>query len=401
MRVYVINIDNEPLMPCSPRIARRLLRASKAKVKRRTPFTIKLNQPTSHYVQPVTAGMDIGSKTIGTAAIASKRVIYQAETVIRNDVSKKMTQRRMYRRTRRGRLRYRAPRFLNRTSSGLPPSLRSKVDSHLRERRQMEQILPISKWVVETTKFDIARISNNNFLVDNYQKGDQLGYYNVKAFVLDRDNYKCKSRQKCKHSDKLHVHHIRYRSQGGTNAPANLVTLCESCHKALHAGMFTIDSAPSRTRHAMHTNYIANNLKKLVPLQETFGYITKYVREQILHLPKTHYNDAVAIASGSNRIKSSDYVLLKRHVSSGDYRQTKGPHSNIRIPTGKLFGLRKFDLIQTPKGTGFIKGKRSTGWFVIGDIFSQLIDEVSVKKNCKRLQARSTTLIYQGIIHAM
>ena len=37
--VYVRNMDGKPLMPCSPAIARLLLKQGKVKVKRRTPFT--------------------------------------------------------------------------------------------------------------------------------------------------------------------------------------------------------------------------------------------------------------------------------------------------------------------------------------------------------------------------
>ena len=40
--VYVINYDEQPLMPCSQAIARLLLKQGKAKCIRRTPFTIKL-----------------------------------------------------------------------------------------------------------------------------------------------------------------------------------------------------------------------------------------------------------------------------------------------------------------------------------------------------------------------
>jgi len=79
---------------------------------------------------------------------------------------------------------------------------------------------------------------------------------------------------------------------------------------------------------------------------------------------------------------------------NGDYQQTKGSRSEKRIPTGKLFGLRKFDYIQTPKVTGFIKGKRSTGFFTISDLEGKVINpSVNVKKNCTRLTARTTTLI--------
>ena len=46
--VYVLNINNEPLMPCSNVIARLLLKQGKAKVKRRSSFTIKLTYKTTN-----------------------------------------------------------------------------------------------------------------------------------------------------------------------------------------------------------------------------------------------------------------------------------------------------------------------------------------------------------------
>lgn len=83
-----------------------------------------------------------------------------------------------------------------------------------------------------------------------------------------------------------------------------------------------------------------------------------------------------------------------------DYQQTKGKHSEKVIPTSKLFGLKKFDLIQTPKGIGFIKGKRSTGFFAISNLVGNVIGpSVNVKKNCKRLSARTTTLIERRMAH--
>jgi hypothetical protein len=86
-------------------------------------------------------------------------------------------------------------------------------------------------------------------------------------------------------------------------------------------------------------------------------------------------------------------VFFKRHVSAGDYQQTKGIRSQLKIPTGKLFGLRKFDLVKTAKGTGFVKGKRSIGFFTLMDIHNNtLTASVSVKKNAVRLNARTTTL---------
>ena len=400
MFVYVLNQKGDPLMPCKPAIARLLLKDGKAKVKKTRPFTIKLTVATTEYKQSVIAGMDTGSKVIGSAAITNGQVVYQAETQIRQDVFKKVKQRAMYRRNRRGRkCRYRPARWLNRASSyktgRLAPSIRSKVESHLREKKQVAALLPVTQWKVEAASFDIHKITNPDVQGVDYQKGNQKNYYNVKAYILDRDNYKCQSGRKVKHAEKLHVHHIQFRSTGGTNTPGNLVTLCECCHADLHAGKFELKAKKSKTKHATEVGVVKSQLKKVWRFTETFGYETKFKREQVLQLPKTHHNDAVAICCEDDEwVKPLDVVVNKRHVSKGDFQQFKGKRSEIRIPTGKLFGLRKFDLVKTSKGIGFIKGKRSTGFFALMDILNNTVTaSVNVKKNCIRLTARTTTLI--------
>lgn len=398
MEVYVLNKEGQPLMPTRPVIARLLLKEGKAKCIRRTPFTIKLLVDTTEYKQEVVAGMDTGSKTIGCAATANGKVVYQSEVQIRQDVSKKMEQRRMYRRIRRSRkTRYRKARWQNRASmrkkGKLAPSIKSKVDSHLREKKFVESILPVSRWKVEIASFDIHKISNPDVKRWDYQKGNQKGFYNVKAYVLHRDGYQC---QKCKtKKGKLHVHHVVFRSNGGTDSPENLIVLCSDCHDKLHKGEFEIKGIRSKTKHATEVGIVKSQLEKQFgDFEETFGYETKFKREQILQLPKSHHFDAVAICCEEGEIvELSDNIYFKKHVFKGDYQQTQGSRSEKRIPTGKLFGLRKFDYIQTPKVTGFIKGKRSTGFFAISDLEGKVINpSVNVKKDCIRLKARTTTL---------
>ena len=51
MKVYVLNKHSKPLMPCSPRKARLLLRDKKAKVIKKYPFTIQLLYGSSGYRQ--------------------------------------------------------------------------------------------------------------------------------------------------------------------------------------------------------------------------------------------------------------------------------------------------------------------------------------------------------------
>lgn len=387
-------------MPCKSVVARLLLKDGKARVKSRTPFTIQLMCDSTEYVQTVIAGMDTGSKTIGCAAISNGNVVYQAEITIRDDISKKMQRRAMYRSTRRGRKnRYRKARWLNRASmrreDRIAPSIRSKIDSHLREKKQVESILPISEWKVETASFDIHKITDPDISGEDYQNGNKKGYYNLKAYILNRDGYKCQSGRKVKHDDVLEVHHVIYLSNGGTNTPSNLITLCKGCHADLHSGEYELKGKRSKTKHATHMGIIKSQLKICWDFTETYGYETKFKREQVLELDKTHANDAIAICCEEGQyVKSMGYMYKKRHVSSGDYQQTKGRHSQMCIPTGKLFGLRKYDYIKTVKGFGYVKGKRSSGFFAIGNIDGMNVNNsVNIKRYVERLSARCSTLV--------
>ncbi len=51
--------------------------------------------------------------------------------------------------------------------------------------------------------------------------------------VLERDGHRCRVAG-CGSGRFLSVHHRKPRSAGGTNTPGNLVTLCASCHRAIH-----------------------------------------------------------------------------------------------------------------------------------------------------------------------
>lgn len=158
--VYVISTENKSLMPCSPVIARLLLKQGKAKCIKRNPFTIKLLYETTEYTQELTLGIDTGSSKIGSAVVNDKEeVVYISEVEIRNDISDKMTQRAKYRRNRRNRkTRYRKPRWLNRKNSikkdRFSPNMTSKLNSHMKEIKFIKSILPISKIIIETATFD-------------------------------------------------------------------------------------------------------------------------------------------------------------------------------------------------------------------------------------------------------
>src|SRR5919197_1996051 len=141
-RVFVLDTERKPLMPCSPARAKRLLGAGKAAVYRMKPFTIILKytvDPNPHqtswtgmsiqqtscagtHIQPVEFKVDPGSKTTGLALVGEfpkqgRVVLWAANLKHRGDaIRKRLADRRALRRGRRNRqTRYRAPRFDHRT----------------------------------------------------------------------------------------------------------------------------------------------------------------------------------------------------------------------------------------------------------------------------------------------
>jgi len=321
LKVLVLNNHEEALMPCSARKARILLKNNKAKVVRRLPFVIQLNDYSSTgYLQGLTLGVDSGHSTIGLSVTSETKEFIALELQLRNDISSKLETRSMYRRTRRGRLRYRKPRFNNRTrkEGWLPPSVQHKVDSHVKIIKLYQRYLPISKLIIETGSFDMARINNPSIENSDYQKGNQYGFNNVKAYILSRDKYTCQSGKKgC--SKELHVHHLVFRSKGGSDNPKNLITLCKKHHRQLHDGKLNINFKKHKVlRSATVMNIIrVYILKELPGAIETFGYITKSIRLEN-NIEKTHSNDAFVISGGVNqeRIDVIDYKLRRRNNRS-------------------------------------------------------------------------------------
>ena len=51
---------------------------------------------------------------------------------------------------------------------------------------KVHEVLPITKIVVETASFDIQKIKNPDIEGKEYQQGEQLGFWNVREYVLFR-----------------------------------------------------------------------------------------------------------------------------------------------------------------------------------------------------------------------
>lgn len=419
--VYVISQDGKPLMPCSNVIARLLLKNGKAKVKKREPFTIKLTYKTTNYTQNLTLGVDTGSSTLGSAVVRDNGdVVYMSEVTVRNDITDKMTQRAKYRRNRRNRkTRYRKARWLNRASSmrdnRFSPTMQSKLHSHVKEIEYIRSILPITEMVFETGQFDMhlmknPALANPTVRHWGYQKGINYGFENTRAMVLCRDNYTChycKGRHKDSH---LEVHHIMFRSQGGSDDESNLVTLCHTCHKDLHGGKIRLRLSGMKKgnlKYATQMNMIRKQLFRIYPdALETFGYVTKANRQH-LGIDKEHFYDACTIASQGNPFTVKCPLYKKKCVSDGDFQKTKGIRSQQPITTDKICGFRKFDKVRYFGHDYFIKGRMFKGGYaILMDINGRKADFSTMPKgfktpkmrNLKRIVARSTWMITTVVV---
>jgi hypothetical protein len=227
----------------------------------------------------------------------------------------------MYRRQRRSRLRYRKPRFDNRKkcSDWLPPSIQHKFDSHIRFINFLKKILPVTDVVIEVANFDTHKLKNPDVEGIGYQQGEQQGFWNIREYVLYRDNYTC---QLCGREDlPLEVHHIGFWKQDRTDRPGNLITLCTKCHTPKNhkegGKLYGMKPIQKPLKEATFMSTVRWKLVNTLMCSHTYGYITKSKRIS-LNLEKTHYNDAFCIAGGNNqeRIEPIYFEQIRRNNRS-------------------------------------------------------------------------------------
>ena len=407
--VYVLNKNGVPIMPTRNHAkVRVLLKQGKAKVVKRTPFTIQLLYDSTNYTQPISLGVDAGSKVIGLSATTNTKELFASNITIRNDIVNLLSTRRQNRRTRRShKTRYRQPRFNNRVFSKkqgwLAPSIQNKVETHLTCIKRVYDILPITNIVVEVASFDIQKIKNPSISGIEYQQGEQLNFWNVREYVLHRDNHTC---QCCKGKSKdniLNVHHIESRKTGG-NAPNNLITLCETCHTKYHKGLIKLPKTIKRGMSFRDATFMGimrwafyNKLKTMYPnVSLTYGYITKNTRINN-NLTKDHYVDARCI-SGHPLATPLGIVYYQKKVRCHN-RQI---HKNTFLKGGirkrnqapyLVKGFRLFDKVLYQGQECFIFGRRSTGRMDIRLLDGTHINPSVGFKKLKLLEPRSNYLV--------
>jgi len=323
--VYVQAKDGKPLMPTKRYgKVKWLLKTGQATVVRAKPFTIRLSYESATYAQPIELGIDAGYSKIGFSAVTAKEELLSGTCSLLEGQVERNKERLMYRRQRRSKLRYRAPRFANRRKpeGWLAPSIANKKATHLRLISLIKKLLPITSTTIEVAAFDIQRINKPEIKNKGYQAGEQTGFWNLREYILYRDKHKCQN-PNCKNHAKeiiLQVHHLGFWKGDHTDRPGNLITLCTKCHTPANhqkTGFLFGWEPKLGFAPAAFMNSVSEQLVKELGCKATYGYSTKSGRIA-LGLEKTHANDAFVIADGiiQNRCVPVDIIQTRRNNRS-------------------------------------------------------------------------------------
>jgi len=334
--VFVLDTNHKPLNPCKPGVARSLLKAGKAAVFRRFPFTIILKKEVKDNAQPMQLKIDPGSKTTGIVLLQADRVVWAAELQHRGQqVKDSLESRRSLRRGRRARkTRYRRPpkhewsrkskKFKSRhgrearkpvpshrRQGWLPPSLQHRVLTTMTWVNRLRKFTQITSISMELVRFDTQLMQNAEISGVEYQQGELAGY-ELREYLLEKWGRQCVY---CDKKDTpLEIEHIHTKSKGGSNRVSNLTLACNACNLAkgnqdikdfLVQKPDILKRILSRAKQPLKDAAAVNSTRwalfhqlKLtrLPLEVGTGGRTKYNRLR-LNLTKTHWLDAACVGA--------------------------------------------------------------------------------------------------------
>jgi len=396
MAVFVLDRNQKPLMPCSEKRARLLLGRKRARIHRMRPFTIRLvdRKVEDSILQPIKLKIDPGSMGTGISLV---RVSEVRQTVLAlidlkhrgANIHDALTQRRGFRRRRRGNLRFREKRFDNRTrpEGWLAPSLQHRVDTTMSWVDRLSHLAPVASIDMELVRFDMQLLENPDISGVEYQQGTLAGY-EVREYCLEKWGRKCMYCDATKVP--LQVEHIVPKADRGSNRPSNLGIACDPCNKrkaARPVEEFVQDPArlarikaqmrtPLRDAAAVNATRWAmfGALKGTgLPITTATGGRTKWNRSR--HgIPKTHALDAACVGTVEEVVSWRQPTLHVACTGRGRYKRTLLDKHGF--PRGRLMarkcvhGFATGDLVraEVPKGKkmGSYVGRvavRESGYF--------------------------------------
>lgn len=336
MTVFVVNKQGQPLMPTT-RVGkvRHLLKSGKAVIYKRDPFTIQLQYDTTNYTQPLELCVDTGYLYVGCSVKSEKKEYLSEQRDLLSDEKQQHDDRSKYRRSRRNRKRYRAPRFDNRKATKkkgwIAPSLKNKADRHIDIVKNICAVSPAQEVYLEMGQFDtqvLQAIEEGKPIPEglDYQHGPRYGFDTLREAVFQRDGYKCIF---CGRGiDKgaiLHTHHAYYWDDRHADRLDELATCCEKCHTPKNhekgGKLWGYNKEMKSFSGAAFMNtvkwYIYHQLKEILPdknIHITYGSVTKRTRLD-LGLEKSHVNDAYAMGKyhPEERADFSHYKKRRRN----------------------------------------------------------------------------------------
>ncbi len=377
-RVFVLDRCGDPLMPCHPARARKLLDKGRAVVVRLHPFTIRLRDRVGGETQEIGPKIDPGAKTTGLALVRKDgEVLFLAEITHRGErIRKSMRQRAGYRRRRRSaNLRYRKKRFLNRRSGRkLPPSLQSRVDNVASWTERLRRLAPVTSIACEVVRFDTQALENPEIAGAECQQGTLAGY-EVRECLLEKWGRKCAC---CGATNvPLQVDHVRPKARGGSDRVSNLALACRSCNQAKGAQPVEAFLArrPERLRKVLaqakaplFAAAAVNATRRVLfealrrtghPVAGASGGRTKFNRTR-LGIPKSHALDAACVGETPALKGWRQCVLAIRAMGRGAYARTRV--SRFGFPVGHLMaeksvrGFRTGDIVRATVPSGKRRG---------------------------------------------
>jgi 5-methylcytosine-specific restriction endonuclease McrA len=424
--VFVLDSQGKALMPCTEKRARLLLDRGRARVHRLVPMVIRLieRHVDDCELQSLRLKIDPGSKTTGLALVRDVEsadvltgqtksgvvILSLMELVHRGrQISEALTARRQMRHRRRGNLRHRAPRFLNRGGDRaglLAPSLQHRVDTTVSWVKRIQQWAPVRAISSELVRFDMQKLQNPEINGIEYQQGTLFGY-ELREYLLEKWARKCAY---CDSRDlPLQIEHIRAKATGGSNRASNLTLACGCCNQKKAARSIEdflskdhprllriLAQAQKPLRDAAAVNAtrwkLAEALKtRGLPVELASGGQTKFNRS-VMGIPKTHALDAACVGRIDFIENWVRPTLVLKAMGRGSYQRTR--LDKFGFPRGHLmstkrvqgFGTGDMVVAQVPKGVkaGVHKGRvavRATGNFNI------------------QTQTNGVSLVIQGISH--
>jgi len=379
MAVFVVDRHKKPLMPCSEKRARKLLTRGRARVHRLMPFSIRLVDRCGNdsVLQPIKIKLDPGSKTTGIALVRESEILDTdtGEVTITahvlslfelqhrgHHISEALTARRHMRRRRRGNLRYRAPRFLNRGNKQkgwIAPSLQHRVATVSAWVGRLQRLAPITGMVQELVRFDLQQMENPEINGVEYPQGTLAGY-ETREYLLNKWGRECAY---CGTKNvPLQIEHIHPKAQGGSHRVSHLTLACQPCN--LRKGSQPIDeflkgqpealkriqaqakrplkdaAAVNVTRWALLNRLQATGW----PVKTGSGGLTKFNRMR-LEIPKTHALDAACVGHLDALHDWDKPTLAIKATGRGSYQRTR--LNAYGFPRGYLTRQKRIHGFQT------------------------------------------------------